>query len=122
MANNYIGNNFPTGSETKVETKYLNFQGLRDFLAMAKGYIEAQDTKLFNATKAKLDTLSQDLESLLAIIGESELDGGTLADNIAKILGQYVKDIKQPTTQELPLKISVEEGTGTNKDIYTSCC
>ena len=119
MANNYIGNNFPTGSETKVETKYLNFQGLRDFLAMAKGYIDAQDTKLFNATKAKLDTLSQDLESLLAIIGESELDGGTLADNIAKILGQYVKDIKQPTTQELPLKISVEEGTGTNKDIYT---
>ena len=55
MANNYLGKNFTTSTNDGVVTKYLNLQGLTDFWAKAKGYIDAQDTKLFNAAKAKID-------------------------------------------------------------------
>lgn len=55
MANNYLGKNFTTSTNDGVVTKYLNLQGLTDFWAKAKGYIDAQDTKLFNAAKTKID-------------------------------------------------------------------
>lgn len=58
MANNYLGKNFPTSLESQadgVTTKYLNLQGLADFWAKTKGYVDAQDLKLFNAAKAKID-------------------------------------------------------------------
>ena len=58
MANNYLGKNFPTSLESQAEgivTKYLNLQGLADFWAKTKGYVDAQDLKLFNAAKAKID-------------------------------------------------------------------
>lgn len=55
MTNNYLGKNFTTSTNDGVVTKYLNLQGLTDFWAKAKGYIDAQDTKLFNAAKTKID-------------------------------------------------------------------
>lgn len=55
MANNYLGKNFAASTNDGVVTKYLNLQGLTDFWAKVKGYIDAQDTKLFNAAKTKID-------------------------------------------------------------------
>ena len=49
----YEGNNFvETG---KVITKYLNYAGLVDFWTKSKEYIDAQDSKLFDLVKQKVE-------------------------------------------------------------------
>ena len=50
----YQGNNFVDGTD-KVITKYLNYAGLVDFWTKSKDYIDAQDSKLFDLVKEKVE-------------------------------------------------------------------
>lgn len=69
MANNYLGKNFGTFSDTEnaegIVTKYLNLQGLTDFWGKIKTYVDDQDTALYNATKTKIGNVDSTLRSYI---------------------------------------------------------
>ncbi len=70
MANNYLGYNFGTFSDTEnvqngVATKYLNLQGLTDFWSKIKIYVDDQDGALFDATKTKIESVDSTLRSYI---------------------------------------------------------
>lgn len=69
MANNYLGKNFGTFSDTEnaegIVTKYLNLQGLTDFWGKIKTYVDDQDTALYNATKTKIGNVDSALRSYI---------------------------------------------------------
>lgn len=69
MANNYLGENFGTFSDTEnaegIVTKYLNLQGLTDFWGKIKTYVDDQDTALYNATKTKIGNVDSTLRSYI---------------------------------------------------------
>lgn len=78
MANNYLGKNFGSFSDTEnaegITTKYLNLQGLTDFWSKIKTYVDDQDTALFNAAKTKIGNVDSALRSYI----ESLTINGTL--------------------------------------------
>lgn len=59
MANNYLGKNFGQFSDAAnadgIVTKYLNLQGLTDFWAKTKEYVDAQDAALFDVVNKKVN-------------------------------------------------------------------
>jgi hypothetical protein len=121
-------NNFAKNTKDKSPTKYLDLAGLIVFFDKLREYIEDSDKKL-NGSNIKMyagqlgennPTITGQIESLWAFLGEGELEGG-IAANVAAILGQYVKHMKTPSTQNLPLKLNITEGAddGDEKDIYT---
>lgn len=69
MANNYLGKNFGSFSDTEnaegIATKYLNLQGLTDFWAKIKDYVDTQDTTLFEAAKTKIGNVDSALRSYI---------------------------------------------------------
>lgn len=108
-----------------LNTKYLDYEGLGIFLSKLKEYIENRISQI-NGTNLKLKasgednpTLTSQIEALWEAIGTTDGSGGSIIENIEKILGEYVKSISTPTTQSQPLKLVITEGTGDNKDRFT---
>lgn len=108
-----------------LNTKYLDYTGLGIFLSKLKEYIENRISEI-NGTNLNLrasgednPTLTSQIEDLWAAIGSTDGSGGSIIENIEKILGEYVKSISTPTEQSLPLKLVIIEGTEDNKDRFT---
>lgn len=108
-------------------TKYLDYNGLGQFLAKLKEYIadrisevNGSNLNLYNSGETN-PTITSEIEKIWTVLGE----GGdvSISGQIQSILGQYVKDIQQGTGNHAGLddliKVSVVEGTGDSKDIYT---
>ena len=55
MANNYLGKNFTTSTNDGVQTKYLNLQGLTDFWAKTKEYIDTKNSTLSTDAFKKIE-------------------------------------------------------------------
>ena len=108
-----------------LNTKYLDYDGLTKFLSKLQEYIanrisEINGTNLYlNASGTNNPTITSQINDLWGAIGTTDGEGGTIVENIEKILGEYVKKIQEPTTQDLPLKIQITEGTNDNKGRFT---
>lgn len=105
--------------------KYLDYGGLGKFMALLKEYIVQEFSKLNGDNLYLYDsgennpTITSQIEDIWELLGASDGVNGSLAENIATILGEYVKSINVPTNQNLPLKLKIEEGEGDNKDRFT---
>ena len=108
-------------------TKYLDYNGLGQFLVKLKEYIadrisevNGSNLNLYNSGETN-PTIASEIERIWTVLGE----GGdvSISGQIQSILGQYVKDIQQGTGDHADLddliKVSVVEGTEDSKDIYT---
>ena len=108
-------------------TKYLDYNGLGQFLVKLKEYIadkisevNGSNLNLYNSGETN-PTIASEIEKIWTVLGE----GGdvSISSQIQSILDQYVKDIQQGTGDHADLddliKVSVVEGTEGSKGIYT---
>ena len=98
-----------------LKTKYLDYTGLGRFLAQLKEYIGGEISKIHGDNLYLHDsgennpTITSQIEDIWELLGVSDGVNGSLAENIATILGEYVKSINVPTDQNLPITLKIEE-------------
>ena len=107
-----------------LNTKYLDYVGLTKFLSKLQEYIANRISEINGTTiyldTSKANTITSQINDLWEAIGTTEgEEGGTIVENIDKILKEYVKSINEPDSQTLPLKIQITEGTDGDKGRFT---
>ena len=108
-----------------LTNKFLNYEGLTQFLNKLKEYIGSEIKKVNGENlflypgeqeEGKNPSITSQIEDLWGVLGQGS-EGGSLTEKIENIIGEYVKSISDPgDEQTLPLKISVVEGDENNPD------